>query len=134
MEAASSVAQNMRAGGLHQRPQREVSFEADGDFKFSDEGSPGMGFDDKTYRTVRSKRGISNDARGDYGPRLSQTFRDDEVVEHSVATRRGLGRIDDPFNNLQPPSLPKLIWCTLPVTTNDPRATQSGDHCRNTLE
>ena len=134
MGAAPTVAQNMRAGSLHQRPQWEICFEADGDFKFPDEGSPGMGFDDKTYRAVRSERGISNDTRGDYGPRLSKALRDDAIVEHSIATRRGLGCIDDPFNNLQPPSLPKLIWCTLPVTTNDPRATQSGDHCRNTLE
>ena len=81
----------MRAGGLHQRPQREVSFEADGDFKFSDEGSPGMGFDDKTYRTVRSKRGISNATCGDYGPRLSKALRDDEIVEYSIATRGASG-------------------------------------------
>ena len=69
----------MRAGRLHQRPHREIGLEADGDFQLPDEGSPGKGFDDETYRAVRSKRGISNDTRGDYGPRLSKAFRDDEA-------------------------------------------------------
>ena len=91
MEAATNVAQNMRASGLHQRPQWEVSFEADGDFKLPDEGSPGMGLDDEAYGAVRPKRGISNDTCGDYGPRLSKALRDDEIVEYSIATRGASG-------------------------------------------
>ena len=87
----------MRAGRLHQRPKREISFEADGDFKLPDEGSPSMGLDDEAYRAVRPKRGISNDTCSDYGPRLGKALRDDEIVESSIATRGGLGCIDDPF-------------------------------------